>query len=209
MAGKKDNKNKDKLPVPAEGADGGDGGESVKKKLSGKTLVLFIILPALLVIGGGGAAAFMMFGAGAPAQGEKAGKTDDAEHAAAEKPAAAPGEEGENEGVGLTVGESGMPSYYDLPKMIVNLSGEQGGRPLLLQLELVLEAQDPAVFNDIPAVMPRLQDQFQTFLRELRVEDLNGSSGTHQLRLELLRRTNLVIAPAKVDAVLIEAILVQ
>ena len=25
--------------------------------------------------------------------------------------------------------------------------------------------------------MPRLKDQFQTFLRELRVEDLNGSAG--------------------------------
>ena len=57
--------------------------------------------------------------------------------------------------------------------------------------------------------MPRLQDMFQTFLRELRPEDLAGSEGTYQLRTELLRRVNLVIAPSKVNAVLIEEMLIN
>ncbi|MEP7209510.1 MAG: flagellar basal body-associated FliL family protein [Alphaproteobacteria bacterium] len=52
-------------------------------------------------------------------------------------------------------------------------------------------------------------DQFQSFLRELRVEDLNGSAGSYRLRLELLKRFNTVMAPAKIDAVLVEGILVQ
>ena len=47
------------------------------------------------------------------------------------------------------------------------------------------------------ANMPRLQDMFQTFLRELRPEDLSGSQGSYQLRMEILRRVNLVIAPSK------------
>jgi len=208
MAGKKQNKNKVAAEGAPESAESAEGETPVKKKLSGKTLVLFVILPAVLVIGGGGAAALMLMGGGGTPSAEK--KQENAE--GSEKPAAGGGAaaaEGEDAGGGLTVGDAGMPSYYDLPKMIVNLSSEQGGRPLLLQLELVLEAQDPTAFDNIGAVMPRLQDQFQTFLRELRVEDLNGSAGTHQLRLELLRRANLVIAPAKIDAVLIEAILVQ
>jgi flagellar FliL protein len=50
---------------------------------------------------------------------------------------------------------------------------------------------------------------FTGFVRELRPEDLSGSAGTYQLRAELLRRINLVAAPGKVDAVLIEEMLVQ
>jgi flagellar FliL protein len=50
---------------------------------------------------------------------------------------------------------------------------------------------------------------FQTFLRELRPEDLSGSQGSYQLRMEILRRVNMVIAPAKVNAVLIQEMLIQ
>ena len=49
----------------------------------------------------------------------------------------------------------------------------------------------------------------QGFLRELRPEDLAGSAGSFQLRAEILRRVNLIAAPGKVDAVLIEEMLVQ
>ena len=53
----------------------------------------------------------------------------------------------------------------------------------------------------------RLRDLLQTFLRELRPEDLNGSQGDFRLRQEIMQRVNLVIAPAKVEAVLIEEML--
>ena len=57
--------------------------------------------------------------------------------------------------------------------------------------------------------MPRLKDTLNSFLRELRVEDLNGSGGTYSLRRELLKRFNTVMDPKKVDAVLIESMLIQ
>jgi flagellar FliL protein len=57
--------------------------------------------------------------------------------------------------------------------------------------------------------MPRLQDMFQSFLRELRPEDLSGSQGSYQLRMEILRRVNLVMAPAHAKAVLIEEMLIN
>jgi flagellar FliL protein len=57
--------------------------------------------------------------------------------------------------------------------------------------------------------MPRLMDMFQNFLRELRPEDLTGSQGSYQLRVEILRRVNLVVAPTKVKAVLIEEMLIN
>ena len=207
-------------------AEGEEGATPAKKKMAGKTLVLFIILPALLVLGGGGAAAMMLLG-GKPAQAEgakDAGKGGDKKSAGKKKDDKKDDKNKGGEGEGktavsaqdgvklgtLTVGQDGAPSYYTMPKMIVNLSGTaEGDRQLLLELELVLEASDPASFDTMPAMMPRVVDQFQSFLRELRVEDLNGSAGSYRLRLELLKRFNTVMAPAKIDAVLIEGILVQ
>jgi flagellar FliL protein len=210
-------------------AEGEEGAAPAKKKMAGKTLILFIILPALLVLSGGGAAAMLLLG-GKPAQAEgakdagKGAKKPTAkkkEEKKDEKKKDGHGGEGEDKAAAdapvdgiklgtLTVGEDGEPSYYTMPKMIVNLAGTaEGDRQLLLELELVLEASDPASFDTMPAMMPRVVDQFQSFLRELRVEDLNGSAGSYRLRLELLKRFNTVMAPAKIDAVLIQGILVQ
>ena len=70
MAKKEKKKNKAEGPdseaLNAGGAEGDEASTPEKKKLSGKTLVLFVILPALLVIGGGGAAAFMLLGGAKP-----------------------------------------------------------------------------------------------------------------------------------------------
>ncbi len=46
-------------------------------------------------------------------------------------------------------------------------------------------------------------------MRELRASDLEGSSGVYRLREELLRRVNIAVYPAKVDAVLFKDIVVQ
>jgi flagellar protein FliL len=57
--------------------------------------------------------------------------------------------------------------------------------------------------------MPRIIDNFQVYLRELRVEDLRGSGGIYRLREELLTRVNAATAPAKVVDVLFKEMLVQ
>jgi flagellar protein FliL len=56
---------------------------------------------------------------------------------------------------------------------------------------------------------PRLEDMFTSFLRELRPEDLSGSQGSYQLKMEIQRRVNLILAPRKIDGVLIEEMLIQ
>jgi flagellar FliL protein len=126
------------------------------------------------------------------------------------------GKEGakKGEGAGGDVGhaaacEEGNPCYYMMPKQIVNLAGGEGGRPPFLEIELALESNDSSTFDGVPDLMPRLKDQYQAFLRELRIEDLNGSAGSFRLRQELLKRFNIVMAPAKLDAVLIESMLIQ
>ncbi len=218
---KKEKPKKPDAPAPEAGAEG-EGG-AVKKKMAGKTLVLFIILPALLVIGGGGAAAMMLMGGGGAAASEAHAEAGD--HPAPEDGhgeaaadhgggggdhAAAPGlPEGEAEVGRMLPCEGGNPCYYAMPKMVVNLAGAEGQRSPYMEIELSLEAVNGSTFNRIPELMPRLKDQLNAFLRELRVEDLNGSAGTFTLRRELLKRFNLVLDPKKIDAVLIEGMLIQ
>jgi flagellar FliL protein len=98
--------------------------------------------------------------------------------------------------------------FYTLPDIVVNMQTADG-KSTFLKLKLTFELPDEDTAEALTPNLPRLQDMFQTFLRELRPEDLNGSQGTFQLRVELLRRVNLVAAPAKVNAVLIEEMLIN
>lgn len=221
MAGKKEKKSKPEAEAPA--AEGVEGEAPAKKKLAGKTLVLFIILPAVLVLGGGGAAAMMLLGGDKKVEVADAGHGEEGDgHGVAEvkKPAkkddkkkdahAADGAVAADADVGRLMScADGDPCYYAMPKIVVNLAASEGQRSPFMELQLVLEAGDPGTFEMVPARMPRLKDQFQIFLRELRVEDLNGSAGSFRLRQELMKRFNVVMAPAKVDAVLIEGMLIQ
>ncbi|TFW12566.1 flagellar basal body protein FliL [Brevundimonas intermedia] len=207
------------LPAVKEGEAAVEGDDAAPKKK--KLPLLFIIAPvALLVLGGGGAAAFFMLkpkpaeAHGAEAEAghgeEKADKK--AEHGKEEKKEAGGhgGAEGGEADPSLGViapGPDGV-TFYTLPDMVMNIQSPDG-RPTFLKLKLTLEMQDAEVATHLQEEMPRLQDMFTGFVRELRPEDLSGSAGTYQLRAEILRRVNLIAAPGKVDAVLIEEMLVQ
>lgn len=222
MAGKKEKKSKPEAEAPV--AEGAEGEAPAKKKLSGKTLILFIVLPAVLVLGGGGAAAMMLLGGGkkdvAVAEGEHGEGAEAGDHGEGKKDAkaadkkkgshdAAAGEASDADVGKMLSCASGDPCYYAMPKIMVNLASSEGQRSPFMELQLVLEAGDQGTFAEVPSRMPRLKDQYQSFLRELRVEDLNGSAGSFRLRQELMKRFNIVMAPAKVDAVLIEGMLIQ
>lgn len=212
MFGKKKKKD-DAAPEEGEAAPAAEGAESAegegapaKKKMSGKKLVLFIILPAILVLGAGGGAAFMLLGnsgGGAEQHAEAEashGKAKGGHGEAAGEPIPGPN------GTTITYGEG--VTFVALPEMLVNIVGPEG-RPAYLKLKLTLEAPDEAAVAALTEHVPRVTDQFNGFLRELRTDDLAGSAGAYRLRLELLRRVNLVIAPSSINAVLIEEMLVQ
>jgi flagellar FliL protein len=57
--------------------------------------------------------------------------------------------------------------------------------------------------------MPRIIDSAQVFLRELRLDDLQGSAGMLRLREELMRRINAAVSPVEVRDVLFKEIIVQ
>lgn len=99
--------------------------------------------------------------------------------------------------------------FFDVPDLLVNLAANNSERTQYLKVKVVLELPDAKIKEQIAPMMPRLQDTFQTYLRELRATDLDGSAGLYRLKEELTRRVNLAIAPSKVNAVLFKEIVVQ
>ncbi len=99
--------------------------------------------------------------------------------------------------------------FLDMPDVLVNLSATGSDRTQYLKVKVTLELPDQAMATLIQPVMPRLQDAFQTYLRELRPTDLDGSAGLYRLKEELTRRVNAAIAPNRINAVLFKEIVVQ
>jgi flagellar FliL protein len=197
-------KKKAKTDAPADAAEAAPEGEAPdggKKKPPIMMLAIAGAAALVVVGGGGGAAFFLMAPKGGKAEAPKAHKH---EKKGGDGKDAKPGDKNAAQ---ISDGPNGV-IYYTLPDMVVNMQSADG-KPTFLKLKLTFELPDDSVVDAIEPNRPRLQDMFQTFLRELRPEDLAGSQGAYQLRMEILRRVNLVVAPAKVNSVLIEEMLIN
>ena len=192
--------------APPDEAEGEGGEEGAAKKKPPLKLIIIAAAAAVVVLGGGGTAAFLLLKPkeDPAAHGEKAHKEKKKKN---EKGGHGGGKEGDKGAAVVREGPDGV-LFYTLPDIVVNMQTADG-RPTFLKLRLTLEMPDQHAVDDLEPSMPRLQDMFQTFLRELRPEDLSGSQGSYQLRMEILRRVNLVIAPSKANAVLIEEMLIN
>jgi flagellar FliL protein len=101
-------------------------------------------------------------------------------------------------------------SFLEVREMTVNLQPESAqDRSRFLRLRVALEVKDSRTVAEIQPLLPRVEDTFQVFVREMRASDLEGSGGLYRLREELLRRVNVAVHPAKVDAVLFKEVVVQ
>jgi flagellar FliL protein len=158
-----------------------------KKKFSGKKLVLFILLPVLLLGGGGAAAYFLLLKKDPAAEQQAAG----AEDAHAEEAAGEP------------------QVYVSLEKPLqVNLVST-GKRQAYLNLDLWLAVKNEEDAKHLEGVMPKVIDQFQVYLRSLRIEDLQGADGVQRMRDELLMRAKAAAKPVEIEDVLIKSMLAQ
>jgi flagellar FliL protein len=101
------------------------------------------------------------------------------------------------------------PSFIEVPDMTVNLVGAPGERVQYLRVKVVLEVKEEKQVEAIKPNLPRVTDLFQTYLRELRPSDINGSAGLFRLKEELTKRVNNAVAPQVVSAVLFKEIVVQ
>jgi flagellar protein FliL len=157
--------------------------DAPSEKKGGKKKLIMIVLPVLLI----GAGAGLWFSGILPGMlgmqhSEKAG----------EKEAAKPS----------------VPVFVDLPDMIANLAGS-GTKPSYIKLQVRLEIARQEDSDKVKQAMPRLQDMFQTYLREMRPEELRGSAGVYRLREELLGRANVALAPVRVNDILFTQLLIQ
>lgn len=156
-----------------------------KKKFSGKKMIMIIVPVLLLLLGGGGAYMFM----------------------------------GDEEAVELD--EDGNPIvavdenaealellFYDIEPMLVNLTSV-GGKSAYLKLSVTLEVDKQSSIEELEVNLPRIVDNFQVYLRELRLEDINGSAGMFRLKEELLIRVNETIYPTRVNDVLFKEMLIN
>ncbi|HTQ14911.1 MAG TPA: flagellar basal body-associated FliL family protein [Rhizomicrobium sp.] len=153
------------------------------KKLLGNRKLLIVAAGALLVLVGGGAGAYFFFFSGSAAK--------DAKVAASPVPVIPPN-----------------VAFYDLPDIVVNITNPDGSSAYL-KLSVSLEMASADEKAALQAVTPRIVDQFQGYLRELRVDDLHGSAGVLRLKEELLRRINVAAAPYPVKDVLLKEMIVQ
>jgi flagellar FliL protein len=170
-----------KKPKKAPAAEGEEGSAEAPK--SKKKLI--IIAAAVLLLGGGGGGFMFMKSraAHADAHGEHAGEKVDPKAQAV---------------------------FLDMRDMMVNLSPDPGAtKANVLKLRVALELKDAKVESTVKPLMPRVEDAFQTYLREIRASDLAGSAGLYRLREELLRRVNIALHPAKAEAVLFKDVIVQ
>lgn len=157
----------------------GEGAAAPKKSFLSKKLIIMAAAGVLVLGGGGGSSWFFLFS-----------KKDHPE----EKPA---------------VAAVKPPAFLDMPEMVVSLSSTNNGRAQYLKARIVLEVTDQKVVDEIKPVLPRVLDSFQTFLREMRANDLEGSAGIYRVRDELTKRVNLAVAPSRINAVLFKEIVVQ
>ena len=190
-----DNEETDEADEAEEAEDGdtdGDAKATSKGGGSKKKLLMIIALILLLVVGGLAGAYFT--GLLDPVVEMLTGDAEEDKC------------EGEGEGEGECPEQQAV--FYDLQEVLVNLN--TGGRKSsFLKIRISLELEKETDIPLIKALMPRVIDNFQVYLREIRLDDLKGSAGIYRLREELLRRITAASAPAKIKDVLFKEMLVQ
>jgi flagellar FliL protein len=179
---KDDDRPDDETSGGEAGADAGKQG-LVQKLLGNKKLLIAGAAAVVLLLGGGGAGLyFFVF--------------------------SAPNAEGGARTAEATPVTPPQVAFYDVPDIITNLQSADGN-PTYLKLSTSLELDNAEEKAGMAAVMPRVVDQFQGYLRELRIDDLKGSAGVIRLKEELLRRINVAAAPYHVRDVLLKEMIIQ
>lgn len=205
MAKTKDKKKEAEEAPPEAAAEGADGEAAPKKK--GPPILIIAIAAGVLVLGGAGAGTYFMFLAPKPTAAQvaaadaakkeaakKAAKKDDKKDGADAKPDPKTQPQIED-------GPDGV-KYFKMPDVIANIQSPDG-HASYLKLKLTFECDDDTA-DLLKDSMPRVNDILQGFMGELRPDDISSSAGDMQLRQEILRRINLILAPHKINAVLIE-----
>lgn len=194
---KKDDEAKD-APAEGEAPEGGaapaeGGAESGGSRFSRKKIILAAALSVILLIAAGGGAYFYMHH-------DKQLVCDNVKEGDADFDAC------ETQRAAAT--DNKPVSFIDVPDIIVNLNSTSK-QPRFLKITMKIELDTELDKKNMEKLLPRVVDQFQMYLRELRIEDLRGTSGIYRLKIELLNRVRASAPNVRVRDVLFQEILVQ
>ncbi len=161
-----------------------DPEEEPKKKSMLLPLILGVVLAALL--GGGGF--FAVY------SGLLLGSSETTEEMAEKD-----GKEGEDGMSGPEV------EFLPMEPIVVSLGPNAGSRYLRFRAELEV---DPKYASDVKAVMPRILDTLNGYLRAVSVAELEDSAALLLLRAQMLRRIQIIVGDGMVrDLLIIEFVL--
>jgi flagellar protein FliL len=164
---------------------------------------LVIIIAAVLLLGGGGAGLFFS-GMLDDLIGKEKEVADAKDKDASDDEAHADGKDAKDK----KKKEATPVAFFELPEVIANLQSPNGG-PSYIKAKITIEAPSEEIRAELEKSQPVIMDAINTYVRELRPNDLKGSAGTFRLQEELSLRVNKAIYPNEINKILIEQLLIQ
>jgi len=98
--------------------------------------------------------------------------------------------------------------FYKIEDMTVNMVSS-GKKSRFMKLSLTVAVTQEADVSVIEALVPRITDNVTQYLRELKPEEMAGSSNFHRMHESVLLRVRAAVAPIIVTDILITSALVQ
>ncbi len=110
---------------------------------------------------------------------------------------------------GLELPEQGtLFNHFQVDSMLISLKAK-GRKPSFLKLEITLEMAEAFDPELVRKKIPRVMNAFQAQLQNVEARHLRGAEGMYVLKEDLLRRTNMILAPIRVNAILVRSMVIQ
>ena len=114
---------------------------------------------------------------------------------------------------GLITGDTdesliGDGEYLQIDEMLISIKSNSA-RQQYLKLKFSFELKEPSDRIVVLSNLPRILDDYQAFLRELKVEEIQGSGGWYRLKEEMLIRANTILSPTSIKEVLVSELVIQ
>jgi flagellar FliL protein len=101
---------------------------------------------------------------------------------------------------GAAVGAMPPVAFVPIDPMVISLSGSERVRHLRFQAQLEVAAGQE---GNVAALMPRILDVLNGYLRAVTIEDLERPTALLTLRAQMLRRVQLVVGDGRVNDLLV------
>jgi flagellar FliL protein len=115
---------------------------------------------------------------------------------------------GSEEAEAVTPTVSSNSKFVEAPPMLINVH-DADGRAHFLKLRFVIVAADEDKADEVKDKMPLIVDSLQSFLRELRPDDLAGSAAVYRIKEEMMVRMRRGFGAGSIEDVLIQDLVEQ